>query len=192
MKLGNLKDLYRFLKKEGIDRYKFNFSFNGVVFETLYFIDDEPHSLSMGVRNHNFYFEVPVKHGFIINTVLDRKTYSELFKVLGLTYDENNPFSPDAFFTSFNSQIPSQFKKTNIPLPHEVFHHRSDVEESKKIYFIGWRDNKKVGKQVRPENLEKTRKLLSLKAYEMCKAKNVSSCWGPNIKDYKEPDLNKI
>lgn len=63
-----------------------------------------------------------------------------------------------------------------MPLPKDIAPFRPDVEEADKIYFKRWQDNTKAGKNVRPGNLEKTKKWLSLKAYELCKRKNISSC----------------
>lgn len=51
------------------------------------------------------------------------------------------------------------------------------MEEAEKIYFCGWFDNDKVGKKVRPENLEKTKEILGTDAYLMCKKNNISSKW---------------
>ena len=183
MKLS-LSHLYRSMREQGIERYKFNFRFNNFKFEAIYFIDDSPHILSFGIIEHNFYFEVEVRKGFNIGAYID--DINKFRKIMGLQYDENNPFHPSIFYDVFDEQIPQKANKKGIPKPHDIALHRNDVMESEKIYFLGWLDNNKSGKKVQLENLEKTRKLLSYKAYLRCKEKNISSRWSPFSSDEKK------
>ncbi|MFL0366068.1 DUF6037 family protein [Pseudobacillus sp. 179-B 2D1 NHS] len=184
MKLLNLKDLYIFMQKEKIDRYKFDFSFNGVKFDVLYFIDETPHTLSFGIKRYNYYFEVAVNKGFNVKPFID--DYNKFCEIMGFTYNPSNPFKASKFFEEFNNLIPKTFSQNNVPQPHEIAIYRNDVEESEKIYFVKWRDNNKAGHKVSEANLEKTRKLLSYEAYLMCKKKNISSCWSAFSKDRKD------
>ncbi|WP_240339690.1 DUF6037 family protein [Halobacillus ihumii] len=181
MKLSGLGNLHSSMRDQSIDRYKFNFTFNNVKFDVMYFIDEKPNILAFGIVKHNYYFEIPVKEGFYIKPFLEE--YSKFCKIMGFKYQPDNPFRPSKFFEEFNGQIPSNAKHKNVPKPHQIAVYRNDVEESEKIYFVKWRDNTKAGHQVSPENLEKTRKLLSYKAYLRCKKKNISSCWSVNSSD---------
>ena len=65
----------------------------------------------------------------------------------------------------------------NVPKPHEIALYSRDVEESHKIYFMGWLDNTIRGDSVTEKNLEKTERLLGYKTYLTCKSKNLSSRW---------------
>jgi hypothetical protein len=166
MKIAGLKNLYKSMKQQNVERYKF---------DVLYFIDEQPNILAFGIKQHNYYFELPVTRGFEIKPFLHN--YNEFCKIMGFKYNPDAPFKPFLFFQEFNKQIPYNALPKNTPKPHEIAVYRKEVDEADKIYFVKWRDNTKAGHQVSNENLEKTRKLLSYKAYIMCKNKNISSCW---------------
>lgn len=185
MILDGLKDLYYDMKKELLKRYKFGFSYNGVAFDVFFFIDEQPFKLMFGVKVRNFYFELDVNKGFEINPFLGEK-YTELCRILNLTFNENSPFKTTYFFEEFNKRIPRTADKGNYPKPHEIGVYRKEIEEADKIYFLGWQDNEKKGQQVSEENLDKTRKLLGFEAYKRCRTKNISSRWTDNERFAKE------
>jgi hypothetical protein len=189
MKLEGLVDLYRSMKSQEIDRYRFSYSSGKALFDVFFFIDESPFVLLFGVKSENFSFEIVVEKGFDIDPRLDRDTYKELCRVLGLEYDPDRPFSPWNFFKEFNENIPNKALAAQKAEPHEVADYRSVAEEADKIYFLGWRDNTKRCEQVGALNLEKTRRLLGEKAFERCKQKNISSCWTDNKKAAKEFSL---
>ncbi|ELK43371.1 DUF6037 family protein [Brevibacillus borstelensis] len=176
LKLTGLKELYTDMKAKGIKRYKFAFTYNKVGFDIFFFTDEIPFKLMFGVKAHNFYFEVNVNNGFIIDTNIGDK-YTQLRKILGVQYDPDNPFKTFYFFTEFNKRIPQFANVKNTPEPSDIASYRKDIEESDKIYFMGWRDNEKRGDKVSSENLYKTRLLLDYEAYLICKRKNISSRW---------------
>lgn len=184
LKLDGLKELYKSMKQQNIERYKFEFSFNQIKFDALYFIDEVPNVMAFGIKKHNYYFEIPVKYEFEIKPFLDK--YAEFCRIIGFKYDPKKRFKPSIFFEHLNNQIPKLALSTNVPKPSQIALYRNDVEEADKIYFVKWRDNNKAGNRVSQENLEKTRKLLSYDAYLMCKTKNISSCWSANISDEKD------
>lgn len=186
MKLDGLEEFYKSMKSQAMDRSTFDFRFRGKKFDVIYFIDEVPHKLAVGIKAHNFYFEVDVKKGFNITPLFGDKEYNEFCKVMGFKYNKNSRFKPTIFFEELNKHVPGAADHRNKPKPHDVASFRRDVEESDKIYFVGWRDNKTRGHKVSKENLEKTRKLLSKEAYEMCKKKNVSSRWSDKRSDAKE------
>ncbi|MFF3926068.1 DUF6037 family protein [Paenibacillus lactis] len=176
LKLTGLRELYADMKTKRIKRYKFAFTYNSVSFDVFFFTDETPFKLMFGVKAHNFYFEVNVTNGFVIDTNL-RDKYTQLCKILGLQYDPDNPFKTFYFFSEFNKRIPQHADVSYIPESSEIGYYRRDIEESEKIYFLSWRDNEKRGEKVSPENLQKTRLLLGYDAYLICKRKNISSRW---------------
>ncbi|TKI86364.1 DUF6037 family protein [Bacillus mycoides] len=176
MKLEGLIQLYEAMKEQGVKRYRFDFTFNKVTFDVFFFVDESPFKLMFGAKLKNFYFELDVKPGFVINTYLGEK-YSELCKVLGLEYNPDNHFQTKDFFTVFNQKIPVSVNVNNLPQPHEIATYRKDVEESDKIYFWGWLPHLTTGKSASPENLKKTEKILGVDAYKTCKRMNISSRW---------------
>jgi len=177
MKLNGLIALYKDMKKNNIERYRFDYKNGKGDFDIFFFIDEKPFILLFGAKGANFSFEIEVKNGFIIETNLDRVTYKKLIEFLAIEYAKGNPFSTFKFFEDFNTKIPNIAKKSNIAKPQHIINYRSNVEESEKIYFWKWLDNTKQGNKASKENLEKTKKLLGIKAYELCKKKNISSCW---------------
>jgi len=186
MKLTGLFDLYRSMRSQGIDRYRFSYRSGKALFDVFFFVDEGPFILLFGVKSDNFSFEIDVERGFEIEPRLDPDTYKELCRVMGLEYNPDKPFSPWNFFQEFNGNIPNQAASAQRAMPHEVAGYRSVAEEANKRYFIGWRDNTKRSEQVGELNLEKTKSLLGTRAFNRCKQKNISSCWTDNKKAAKD------
>jgi len=181
MILDGLKNLYLDMKKQNIERYRFEYKNGKAEFDVFFFIDETPFILLFGAKGGNFSFEIEVHKGFRIKTMLDNETYKKLVKYLDLKYNPNNPFKISNFFKDFNTKIPQNASKKNIAKPEQIIKYQKNVEEVDKIYFWKWLDNSKSGKKVSQKNLEKTRKLLGKRAYEICKEKNISSCWTDDI-----------
>lgn len=190
MVINNLKHLFKSMKNNNLKRCQFHFSMGKAVFDVFFFIDETPYTLMLGAKGQNFYFEVPVKQGFIIESTLDNNVYTDLCKILGLKFDPDRPFSPKIFFGELDKNIPHSVGNQNVPKPHHVAIYRKNVEENDKIYFTGWLDNTKQSKKVSPENLKKTKLLLGNEAFLKCQQKNISSCWSADAnraKDYFMP-----
>lgn len=177
MQLTGLIPLFESMKSQKIQRYKFEFKRNNVSFDVIFFTDSSPYILLFGARGLNFSFEIEVHKGFRIKTMLDKDIFKKLQQVLSLQFNPNNKFSINAFFEDFNKQIPAIANFKNVPKPHEIALYSRDVEESHKIYFMGWLDNTIRGDSVTEKNLEKTERLLGYKTYLTCKSKNLSSRW---------------
>lgn len=175
--LTNLRPLYKDMRANNIDRVRFAYTYVRVSFDVFFFIDETPFSLLFGAKQFNIAFELLVQPGFAVDCYLPDEIYKALCKALGLTYDPNNPFSTRAFLTDFERHIPSSSSGLQRPTPHDIAIYRSDVEESEKIYFCGWRDNTPRNEKVTPHNLYKTKKLLGEQAHQICTRKNLSSCW---------------
>ena len=188
MQLDGLKNLYQAMKKVKIERYRFDYKNGKGKFDIFFFIDENPFILLFGAKGGNFSFELVVKNGFTIDTKLDKETYKKLIRFLDIEYSEGDPFSTFKFFEDFNLSIPNKLSVSNLAKPHEIIKYRKNVEESNKIYFWKWLDNTKQGNEVSIENLEKTKQLLGIQAYNRCKNKNISSCWT----DDKSKEKNMI
>lgn len=178
--LPRLRSLHADMKAKGRTRVKFDYVHGAVTFDVFFFVDETPYCLLFGAKGHNLAFELAVRAGYIVDCTLARDTYKALCRALDIKYNPANPFSPKAFLESFAGSIPSSAGRLAAPTPSELIGYRSDVEESEKKYFCGWRDNTIVGKKVTPENLHKTRRILGEAAHDVCKRKNLSSCWTPD------------
>lgn len=192
MRLNGLEPLYRSMRYQGIDRYRFRYRCNNVEFDIFFLIDETPFQLLFGVLIKNFSFILPVERGFCINPKLDPEDFSGLCKVLGLRPNPENRFSTRAFFEEFNQCIPAQADRRNVFEPHEIAPYYPKVEEADKKYFWGWRHNDVLKERVSSENLEKTRRILGYQAYEICKARNISSRWTNRREDAKEFNLQDL
>lgn len=177
MKLDGVLSLYKSMKDQDIERYRFEYNAGQAVFDVFFFIDSSPYLLLFGVKAKNFSFELEVKQGFMIDHQLDSETYKRLCEALELEYNPDRPFSPYNFFSHFNKQIPTHASMQQKAKPHDLAQYKNIAEEADKIYFIGWRDNSKWGTNVQQSNLTKTKELLGEKAYRSCQKKNISSCW---------------
>jgi len=161
--LANLRPLYMDMKAKNTGRVRFPYQHGRVTFDVFFFIDESPFSLLFGAKQFNIAFELQVLPGFSVECYLPEEVYKALCKALGLTYDPNNHFSTRAFLSDFESHIPSSAFGLPKPEPHDIAIYRSDVEESEKIYFCGWRDNTPRGEKDH--------------AHQVCSRKNLSSCW---------------
>jgi hypothetical protein len=189
MNLDGLIDLYRSMKDQLIDRYRFEYRHGKAVFDVFFFIDENPFILLFGAKGEAFSFEMEVRAGFQINPQLDSTTYKELCKVLGLEFDPDNPFSPKGFFDQFNQKIPHKANISSKAEPQDIAKYRSVAEEEDKVYFLGWRNNNIRSDHVSKENLMKTKDLLGIKAHIRCSAKNISSCWTDDSRKAKKIKL---
>lgn len=192
MILSGLKPLYKSMRSEEIERYQFRYSRNNVEFDIFFLIDTVPFQLMFGVLMENFCFWLDVEQGFRINPQLETEKYTRLCKILKLKYNPDNPFSPTAFFQEFNNRIPAVANKSQTLKPDKIAVYERDVEEADKIYFVGWRDNDKRKYNVRPENLEKTERLLSYPARLFCEQNNISSCWTDQKREVQEFSLKSL
>lgn len=176
MRLDGLKDFHNSMKINDVKRSKFIFTYSNVAFDVFFFTDEVPYKLCIGVIARNFYFELNVIKGYIIDINIGDK-YLKLIEILGLKYNKENPFKTIYFFNELNKKIPKKIDVKNKWKPSDYAVYKRNVEEANKIYFCGWFDDDKVSKNVRKENLEKTKEILGTEAYLMCKKNNISSKW---------------
>lgn len=187
MKLNELIPLYQNMKNACIDRYQFEYRHGKGLFDVFFFTDESPFVLLFGARGTQFCFEIVVHPGFEISTQLSSQDYHELCNFLDLKFDPENHFSPFAFFTQFNKEIPHNIDTNRgIPRTYELAQYHSEIEDKNKVYFCGWRNNKVRKETVTQSNLLKTKMLLGHHAYLICKQKNISSCWT----DKKTSEIN--
>lgn len=177
MKLEGLKELFKDMKLNNVDRTQFQYKHNGVIFDVIFFIDSFPYQLLFGAVGHKCSFFVDVMPGFEISPIIKPKSaYSDLCKALGLTYDPANPFSTAKFFAGFSQHIPDRIskKKTSvIPVRYEAV----AIDDGDKVYFRYWKNNSEKNGNVTGDNLEKTRNAFGPEIANLCQRKNISSCW---------------
>lgn len=182
MILNGLIPLHSSMQAQSISRYKFEYAHGKGKFDVFFFIDEVPYKLLIGARGGNFAISLDVDSvTFEINTYIDK--FNQLCAFLGLEFKEGNPFSTSAFFSDLNLSIPNAAFLHNIPKPSDIARYIDNVLEADKVYFVGWLDNNIRGNQVSEENLDKTRRLLGVDVYKICKSQNISSRWSAHERD---------
>lgn len=169
----------------------FPFIYNKKSFSCIFLTDITPFRLyltTVGVAP--IVFELEINKGYKVNSYLDN--YKQLIRYLELKYDSNHIFKPNDFFEVLNRHIPSRFThKPNYKDVLKISSEKRKIEEKTKIYFCDWYSNP-VGKNVRSENLEKTRCAFGDEKAEICKNKNISSCWSDKDVDENLKTLDDI
>lgn len=188
IKLDKVIPLYKQMKSKDEVRVQFDFEYNNVNADAFFFIDCTPFILALGVRRTQYYFEFKIKDGFLIDPWIDGDTFERFKKAfqIGTNTQNKGQFSTIQFFNYVNDTFPQDFKQkcTKPARPQTIAQYHSDIEESDRIYFIGFRDNNKRNSRVR--NLDKTLRLMGKEAHDRCKRENLSTCWGdnPNIDNF--------
>lgn len=129
-----------------------------------------------GLIGHNIAFQVNVRPGYNIDPVIPREIYALICRLLNLKYDPNNPFKPTSIFEHFNQNMNVNVNQSNHARAQDIAPYHSDIEEADRIYFLGWLNNP-YPKNVTPENLDKTKRLLGVEVYNFSKKHNVSTRW---------------
>lgn len=181
MYLPGLRALHRAMRRDGVERAAFSYRNNRAQLEVAFITDEEPYILliaARGVGQHAF--EVPVLRGYRVIPFLGAD-YFALLDALGVESNPENRFSVRAFFTDLNDHIPDHVTTpTQRPSPQLVALRDDNFEEKDKIYFLGWLVHGS-DRSVTEANLDKTKKLLGLRAFEHCDRHNISSRWTENL-----------
>lgn len=178
MKLTGLIPLYKSMRSKNLDRTKFRYQHNDLLFDCLFFIDTKPFELAMGCVSHNFAIYLEVRDGFEITPFIEpREVYLALLQALIEGKRSGHSFDPKEFFNEFNRKIPQHARPEDTPTPSDLVRVYPHIEESKKIHFCGWFDNNKVGKHVQPSNLDKTRRFFGQRSYDFSLRRNMSTKW---------------
>jgi hypothetical protein len=189
MKLERLAHLHNNMKAQGMTKTKFEFRFRSLVFSVIYIAEQFPHELLFGCRAHNLFFVVEVSRDFTIGTYLG-DAYGALLEALGIKPNPSNRFSPNIFFEEFKAAIPLSTSPANSPTVTDIALNRRDVEDSAKIYFLGWLPHDGVRSRPSASNLAKTKLICGHATYDTCLRNHISSRW-TDIEDlaqqYHEP-----
>lgn len=171
-----LRILHKDMMTEGEDRVTFPFEFKDKIFSCIFLTDIIPYRLYLTtLGEYPVVFELEIEKGYKAKCFLD--DYKKLVDYLEIIYNPMHKFVPSDFFEVLNKRIPKKFtRRPNYKDVLKIASKRRHIEEKNKIYFCGWRKNA-LGQNVRENNLEKTRSAFGDLKAEMCKRKNISSCW---------------
>lgn len=175
-KFTALKILHEDMKVKNEERTIFPFTYNTKYFSCIFLTDIKPMRLYLSTLGTNpIVLEIEIDENYYANTYI--ADYKKLVNYLEIKYDPNHTFKPTDFFVALNNKIPKKFQeKPKYSDVVRVVSRRRMVEEANKIYFCGWKKNP-AGYNVSDMNIEKTRSAFGDKIADVCKSKNVSSCW---------------
>ena len=193
MYLEEIKPLLQSMGKHKVKQDKFSFRYNNIKFDVIVLIEREPFELLFGIVDVNFSFSLKLYKGFQLEDLPDEVFY-KLCRILNLKPGKEG-LTSNKFLRYFAERIPKMYSG-HVLQPDEIAIYKQEViDECDKIYFKGWRAHINDGRKAR--NFEKTKALLGDDAYNLCKANNISSCWGDKIAErinYYSPQeyLNSI
>lgn len=191
--MSSLRTLKAKMLQQKLTRVSFPFQYNNKPFSCILIIDIIPYRLYLTTLGMNpITIEFEVHKGFLIDTIIDNQSYRYLIRYLELKYNPDYKFKPQTLLRVLNDQLPSVLikkadKKTILKISSTV----RTVEESEKIYFIGWR-NLPHGQKVSYLNNEKTRIAFGDNIAQICFERNVSSCWSDIKSKEIDPDFSFI
>lgn len=182
------------MKSKKMPKCVFAFKYNSHSFSCVFAIDVIPFCLYItSLGETPFCIERTVYKDFTISTFLHKEEYSKLVRYLGLHYDKNNHFMPEAFFHSLDKQMKSaniaEIRSSDLLKIARINH---KIEEENKIFFCGWKHNDSHKRHVSPCNLEKTRLAFGCDISNKCRELNISSCWTDNPNDETLSQLNDL
>lgn len=171
-----LKQLYISMRENEIDSQKFQISHNGIDFECVFSLREEPFSLSFtSLGIHRVFVLFYVRKGFDLDPNLSSSEYSKLARLFRNNNDSFVKFQPSVFLKEISNSFPSVATLNNRATPQDTIRHRRDIEDADKIYFIGWTHH--TGKTYKEENLRKTILAFGQEAGNYQIRNNASSKW---------------
>lgn len=189
-KFTALESLHNNMKLNDMERVVFPFRYNEKGFSCIFITDILSYRLYLSTLGDKpTTFELKINNKYETSSYMEE--YNKLIEYLEIKYDPNHKFKPNDFFRSLNSKIPENCN--NKPNYKDVIliaaSHR-EIEEPNKIYFCGWKNN--IVRNVTDGNLEKTRSAFGDELAELCRIKNISSCWTDIDNKEQINKLNKI
>ncbi len=198
--LHEFKALYQQMKQAGRLRIQFDYQHpnNKAQFVVVFLADSEPFKLMLAAKGVNhFVLVLDMLRGFKVIPWLNLPEFKLLMDALGVTGPGRTGFKLTSFLRELAAAAPKSIQGVQDAKPSVLVRHHSDVEEADKIYFWYFVIHT-GGKHARKENLDKTRLLLGEECFQLCREKNISSCWSadsskekpyrPSLAAFREED----
>lgn len=193
----SLKLLSKDMKRKNEEKVIFPFTYNNKNFSCLFLINND-----IDNDKNIFYlstlgdkptvFEIEINEDYCTKAFMNESDYKKLIEYLEIKFNPNSTFKPINFFNVLNSKIPEKFhQKPNYSDVIKIISKKRKVEDANKIYFCGWRNNPS-GYNVSDMNLEKTKIAFGSDFANICKGKNVSSCWTDISSDESLKRINDL
>ncbi|WP_051671794.1 DUF6037 family protein [Oribacterium sp. P6A1] len=177
LKLPNLVDLVEDMSKNEIEKEHFMFEYAKQTIDCKFCIKPDGGELLIGVHRLNFglALDVYINRSEEYIAELTDKDYIRFCKALNLTY-HGDGFTSNTLLELISRHIPksSACVKIEYCVMREYTKCRH-VDEAEKIYFKGWNDHVKDGKEAR--NYDKTEFYFGNRVANYCREHNISSIW---------------
>ena len=172
--LTHLRTLIPDMIANGVDKHKFSFMYAKVQFDVIVAIVNDGYELLVGIRSGNGYaMIIKVDKRFVAEFTNDH--YGTLLDALNITY-RGSGFSSAMFLDLLSSKIPERYSGKKCTYKDMIpFAKLRNVEECEKVYFKGWNDHIKDGRQAR--NFDKTKFFFGDIVAGYCRKHNISSMW---------------
>ena len=178
MHMPRLAQLHQSMKAVQLVRMRFPLQHAHLSFMGIFLTDTHPkYQLGLACLSHNFTLLFDVDHHYdVVAYIHDETTRKALLNALN--QGGGGPaFRTGAFLQQVDNALPAKAQANHRATPADLVCFRRDVEDANKIYLCGWQDNNRLGKNVTPENLDKTRSLIDEATYLWCIKYNISTCW---------------
>lgn len=191
--MSSLKDIKQKMTKLNIQQVTFPFEYSKKPFSCIFAINTVPYRMYMStLGDYPITLEFEIKSGYLIEVYIPREKYDALLKYLNLRFNPEYPFKPVSLFKALNDKLPyTKLYKAKISTVLKTVSQVRLVEESEKIYFIGWR-HLPEGQKVSQYNNDKTRIAFGDKIATDCLNFNISSCWSDIPTDERPVDFSML
>ncbi|MFL9583442.1 DUF6037 family protein [Stenotrophomonas sp. AB1(2024)] len=176
MRMDGLARLHASMQAIGLTRAKFRVRHNHLTFAGLFLADVTPYELALACLGHDFVLIFDVTRDYEVSAYLGEQ-YGALAAALGTGAGSGNPLRSSDFLREIDDALPRTVGPGDRPTTADVVHVYRDMEEADKMHLCGWRDNTVRKERVSATNLAKTRRLLGQDAYDLCRRRNLSTCW---------------
>lgn len=171
----------------GADRLRVQFDYthpnNGAQFTVMFLADTEPYALVLAAKGVNPFIAV-----FRVTTEFEVEPwisdFGRLMDVLGVRPGKSS-FKATDFLRQVSAAAPKDIRAAKDASPAVLVRIHRDVEEADKIYFRHFVNHGTSGRHVTLQNLDKTRRLLGVAGYTLCRDRNLSSAWSADPAEEK-------
>ena len=186
IRMNGLFSLVSDMRQKHNPKEQFICNYANVTFDVILDIDTIPFEMMIGAKGFQFACIILIKDKFMAE--MKDNDFYKLCDILQLQPGKNT-FTSFMFLKSIESQLPK--KSSGIKAaPYKIARFKTSqlkhVEESDKIYFYGWNDHKKDGRQAK--NFEKTKLFFGIEIENYCRKNNISSMWTDDPSKNKPAD----
>lgn len=181
MKCWKFLPLLKDMQANKIDKEHYSFNYNGYEFDVIVSFALLGYEILVAIHSFNWGCVLQMDNN--LNIEMNNNDYFSLCKILGLNW-QNDHFNSSKFLYLLSEKAPPcsnlqgvQYNELRKYLPYR------SVDEADKIYFCGWNDHRRDGRNAR--NFDKTEFYFGIQIANYCRSHNISSLWSSIPRDEK-------